>query len=132
MPVRDGLVLQNARHALPRLIGMARKGATRRFLGFFTVNIRNRNTRAAYAQAAGTYPCWCEGQRIDALGGVDGIETPIACHTFRATAITDYFTNGGRIEVAQRMAGDSNAKTTGLYDRRNDDVSVAEVERIGI
>jgi hypothetical protein len=39
---------------------------------------------------------------------------------------------GGRIEVAQRMAGHSNAKTTGLYDRRNDDISVGEVERIGI
>ena len=54
------------------------------------------------------------------------------CHTFRATGIIDYRTNGGRIEVAQRMAGHSNAKTTGLYDRRNDDISVGEVERIGI
>jgi site-specific recombinase XerD len=61
-----------------------------------------------------------------------GIETAIGCHTFRATGITDYLTNGGRIEVAQRMAGHSNAKTTGLYDRRNDDVSVGEVERIRI
>ena len=61
-----------------------------------------------------------------------GIETAIGCHTFRATGITDYLTNGGRIEVAQRMAGHSNAKTTGLYDRRNDDVSLDEVERIGI
>jgi site-specific recombinase XerD len=61
-----------------------------------------------------------------------GIETAIGCHTFRATGITDYLTNGGRIEVAQRMAGHSNAKTTGLYDRRTDDVSLDEVERIGI
>jgi integrase len=61
-----------------------------------------------------------------------GIETAIGCHTFRATGITDYLTNGGRIEIAQRMAGHSNAKTTGLYDRRNDDVSVGEVEKIGI
>lgn len=61
-----------------------------------------------------------------------GIETAIGCHTFRATGITDYLTNGGRIEVAQRMAGHSNAKTTGLYDRRSDDISVGEVERIGI
>ena len=38
----------------------------------------------------------------------------------------------GCIEVAQRMAGYSNAKTTGVYDRRTDDVSVSEVERIGI
>jgi site-specific recombinase XerD len=61
-----------------------------------------------------------------------GIETAIGCHTFRATGITDYLTNGGRIEVAQRMAGHSNAKTTGLYDRRSDDISLDEVERIGI
>ncbi len=61
-----------------------------------------------------------------------GIETAIGCHTFRATGLTDYLTNGGRIEVAQRMAGHSNAKTTGLYDRRTDDISVSEVAKIGI
>lgn len=61
-----------------------------------------------------------------------GLETEIGCHTFRATGITDYLTNGGRIEIAQRMAGHANAKTTGLYDRRNDDISVSEVERVGI
>jgi integrase/recombinase XerD len=30
------------------------------------------------------------------------------------------------------MAGHSNAKTMGLYDRRNDRISAGEVERIGI
>ena len=60
------------------------------------------------------------------------LETAIGCHTFRATGITDYLTNGGKLEVAQRMAGHSNAKTTGLYDRRSDDISVSEVERVGI
>jgi integrase len=61
-----------------------------------------------------------------------GNETEIGCHTFRATGITDYLTNGGRVEVAQRIAGHSNAKNTGLYDRSNDGVSVGEVERIRI
>jgi integrase/recombinase XerD len=61
-----------------------------------------------------------------------GIPTAIGCHTFRATGLTDYLSNGGRIEVAQRMAGHSNAKTTGLYDRRSDDVSLAEVAKIAI
>ena len=60
------------------------------------------------------------------------LETAIGCHTFRVTGITDYLSNGGKLEVAQRMAGHSNAKTTGLYDRRNDDISLSEVERIGI
>ena len=61
-----------------------------------------------------------------------GIATVIGNHTFRATGITDYLSNGGRIEVAQRMAGHSNPKTTGLYDRRADDINVSEVERVGI
>jgi integrase/recombinase XerD len=61
-----------------------------------------------------------------------GIETAIGCDTFRTTGSTDYLPSGGRFEVAQRMAGYSNAKTNGLYDRRNDDISVGEVERIGI
>lgn len=61
-----------------------------------------------------------------------GIEQRIGCHTFRATGITAYLQGGGKLEVAQRMAGHSNAKTTGLYDRRSDDISLDEVERIGI
>ena len=35
-------------------------------------------------------------------------------------------------EIAQRMVGPANAKTTGLYDRRNDDIGLDEVERIVI
>lgn len=52
--------------------------------------------------------------RRRALGA--GIETAIGHQTFRATGITDYLTNGGRIEVAQRMAGNRTRKpafTTG-------------------
>ncbi len=60
------------------------------------------------------------------------IETPIGCHTFRATGITEYLRNGGRIEVAQRLAGHANAKTTALYCWRNGDLSVGEIERIEI
>jgi len=65
-------------------------------------------------------------------GKAAGIETEIGCHTFRATGITDYLSNGGKLEVAQHMAGHSNAKTTGVYDRRSDDISLSEVARIGI
>ena len=51
---------------------------------------------------------------VQRRAGDASIETAMGCHTFRATGITDYLTNGGRIEVAQRMAGHSNSKTTGL------------------
>ncbi len=59
-----------------------------------------------------------------------GIDTLIGCHTFRATGITAYLKNGGTLEKAANMANHSSTRTTQLYDRRNDDVSLDEVERI--
>jgi site-specific recombinase XerD len=61
-----------------------------------------------------------------------GIKTLIGCHTFRATGITAYLKNGGKLEVAQQMAAHESARTTGLYDRRGDEISLDEVERIVI
>jgi site-specific recombinase XerD len=61
-----------------------------------------------------------------------GIATKIGNHSFRATGITEYLRNGGKLEVAQQMANHESARTTGLYDRRNDRVSLDEVERIVI
>lgn len=59
-----------------------------------------------------------------------GIRSQIGNHTFRATGITEYLRNGGKLEIAQRMANHESARTTGLYDRRDDQVSLDEVERI--
>lgn len=59
-----------------------------------------------------------------------GISTAICNHSFRATGITEYLRNGGKVEVAQKMAGHSDPRTTKLYDRRQDEVSLDEVERI--
>ena len=59
-----------------------------------------------------------------------GLSVSTCNHTFRATGITTYLKNGGRVEVAQVMAGHESARTTGLYDRRDDEVSLDEVERI--
>ena len=44
-----------------------------------------------------------------------GIQTKISCHTFRATGITEYLRNGGKLEVAQQMANHESAQTTSLY-----------------
>jgi integrase/recombinase XerD len=68
-------------------------------------------------------------QMIQRRARAAGIDDSIGCHTFRATGITAYLTNGGKLEVAQRLAGHANAKTTGLYDRRSDAVSADEIER---
>jgi site-specific recombinase XerD len=59
-----------------------------------------------------------------------GIETKIGCHTFRATGITIYLTNGGDLEKAQQMAAHESPRTTKLYDRRSDVVSLDEVEKV--
>ena len=61
-----------------------------------------------------------------------GIETKIGNHTFRATGITAYLKNGGRLEKAAAMANHASTRTTQLYDRRGDKVTLDEVERIVI
>lgn len=62
------------------------------------------------------------------------IELPagITCHTFRATGITAYLENGGTIEHAQQIAAHESPRTTKLYDRTNDAISLDEIERIVI
>ena len=58
------------------------------------------------------------------------IRTRIGNHTFRATGITAYLKNGGTLEKAAMIANHASTRTTQLYDRRNDEVSLDEVERI--
>lgn len=61
-----------------------------------------------------------------------GIETTVGCHSFRATGITNYLVNGGTLEKAQQLANHESPRTTRLYDRRDDQLSLDEVERISI
>jgi site-specific recombinase XerD len=59
-----------------------------------------------------------------------GIKTKISCHSFRATGITNYLEHDGTLEKAQQMAAHASPRTTKLYDRTNDQVSLDEVEKI--
>lgn len=54
----------------------------------------------------------------------------IGCHSMRGTGITTYLSAGGRLEVAQEIAGHEAIKTTKLYDRRSQLVQQAEIERV--
>jgi site-specific recombinase XerC len=56
---------------LPALVARADKRACTRFLEFFTVNIRNPNTRAAYHRAAVEFLHWCE---TNGIGGLDEVQ----------------------------------------------------------
>ena len=59
-----------------------------------------------------------------------GIATAIGNHSFRATGITAYLKNGGTLEKAAAMANHASTRTTQLYDRRTDEMSLDEVERV--
>ena len=59
-----------------------------------------------------------------------GVETRLGCHSWRARGITAYLENGRLLEHAQKMAAHSSARTTKLYDRRGEGISLDEVERI--
>ena len=57
----------------------------------------------------------------------------MGCHTFRATTgITAYLEAGGTLENAQAMAAHESPRTTKLYDRTGDEITLDEVERISI
>ena len=59
-----------------------------------------------------------------------GITAPIGNHSFRATGITAYLSNGGSLEHAQSMVAHESPPTTKLYDRTKDRLTQDEVERI--
>ncbi len=61
-----------------------------------------------------------------------GIKTRIGNHTFRATGITAYLKNKGTLEAAQHIANHESPRTTKLYDRRQDEISLDVVEKISI
>ena len=108
----------------------------------------------AYLDAAGTAdetgaPLWRTLTRARGLSGrrmsrVDvfrmikrrvkaaGLGTAANCHTFRATGITAYLLNGGTLERAQAIAAHESPRTTKLYDRTADDVTIEDIEKIGI
>lgn len=61
-----------------------------------------------------------------------GIETDICNHSFRGLGITEFLSNGGSLEDAQRLANHADPRTTRLYDRREDRITLDVVERIVI
>ena len=162
---------------LPDIVRRAGPQAAERTVEFFTAQIRNPHTRAAYAAAVTRFFAWCEARGlalaqispiavatyIDEMHGryrAPTIKQHLAairrlfdwvdvfrmikrriktvglgeanCHTFRATGITAYLLNGGTLERAQAIAGHESPRTTKLYDRTADEVTIEDIEKIGI
>lgn len=82
--------------ALPVLVSGRGEHASRRFLEFFTAHIRNRNTRAAYAQAVGQFLAWCDTQGVVDLGRIEPIMV--------AAYIEDLSTQKSVLTVKQHLA----------------------------
>jgi integrase/recombinase XerD len=59
-----------------------------------------------------------------------GLPHTTCCHTFRVTGITTYLQDGGTTEHAQQIANHESPRTTKLYDRTNEAISLDEIERI--
>jgi len=69
----NAIVVPETYALIPAQIAAAGADARRRFLEFFTANIRNRNTRTAYAQAVGNFFRWCEVRSLRELGALEPV-----------------------------------------------------------
>ncbi len=61
-----------------------------------------------------------------------GLEVDICNHSFRATGITNFVQNGGDVDEAQKIAAHADKRTTALYVRTQDEITLDEIERIRI
>ena len=70
--VPTAIVRRSASSAMlvPKLIANAGENASLRFIDFFTANIRNPNTRAAYAVAVRAFFAWLDAKHVAPLAAV--------------------------------------------------------------
>ena len=59
-----------------------------------------------------------------------GLSDRICNHTWRATGITAYLSAGGTLERAAAIANHESTRTTQLYNRIEDAITLDEIERI--
>jgi site-specific recombinase XerD len=95
--------------------------------GWLFRTARGHNGKVLSAKPMTQPDAW---RMIRRRGAAAGIAEAICCHTFRATGITAYLSNGGALEHAQEMAAHESPRTTKLYDRTKERLTQDEVERI--
>jgi len=102
----------------------------RRFTNIFPLDIQGNQPLLQSLIKAGTALTGRALHRINAWTAIRkrareaGFLTPVGCHTWRATGVTMYLENSGRLEHAQQMAGHESPRTTKLYDRINDEITI--------
>ena len=65
------VILTPSNRALPALVTAAGPKASRRFVEFFTANIRNKNTREAYSRNINAFLAWCDAEAGMALDMIE-------------------------------------------------------------
>jgi integrase len=105
-----------------------------------TAGIRNAGKSPLFRSAAGKTGMLTERpmdrvhvyEMVRRRTATAGFKVKLGCHVFRATGITAYLEAGGTLENAQAMAAHESPRTTKLYDRAGDEITLDEVERIAI
>jgi site-specific recombinase XerD len=121
MPCHHNLEAYLAAYIEGALLADDPKGVLFRTVGRGTVKLTNTPLPQSNAHAM-----------IRRRAATAGIATKLGNHSFRATGITAYLKNGGTLEKAAAMANHASTRTTQLYDRRRDEMSLDEVERIQV
>ena len=93
----------------------------------FTQNVRFFLTEPRRSPAAAGLPR--PGGRLGSTQGLELSPWSVFPHGSGRYPITAYLSNGGTLEHAQQIAGHASPKTTKLYDRTADTVTVDEIGR---
>ncbi|MGD0103131.1 MAG: tyrosine-type recombinase/integrase [Rhodopila sp.] len=141
----EGIPLREIAEAVAKRIGLPAMPAHHNLEAYLdayieTASIRDAGKAPLFRSAAGRTGALTEKpmNRVDAWRMIQrraaglGMRVNIGCHTFRATGITAYLEAGGTLEKAQAMAAHESPRTTKLYDRTGDEITLDEVERITI
>ena len=89
----------------------------------------NRRTGELKATSLQRNDAWAMVKRRAAGAG---LTHKLCNHSFRATGITAFIAAGGDIDKARQIAGHASTKTTQLYNRTSDEITLDEIERIAI
>jgi hypothetical protein len=120
---------------LPATLFAPTPKAAKRVIEFFTTQINNDHTRKAYLNATRRFAQWCEARGIAELAGVEPFHVAAFVKElkveFSAPTVKQHL-DKGTLETAQQLANHESPRTTKLYDRRQDEISLAEVKKIGI
>ena len=85
IPFKEPRSLAGLAAKLPAVF-LPHEKAAERFFGFFTANIRNKNTRRAYYKAACRFSEWCEGKELAELASVKPLHVAAYIEWLGATA----------------------------------------------